>query len=125
MSDVDFRNDHTEEINRKEHRRKNVGAKAVVPHGYDATSDTYLPASIISNPDGTYSVPTGSPVLKTKIDKATTNIVYIGQAVSGASNSSAVWRITKVDKTVTDNVTVTHTGNTAIWNNRATTEVYT
>lgn len=115
----DFRNDHTEELNRKEHRRKNVGAKAVVPHGYDSTSDSYLPFSIVSNPDGTYSLPTGAAPAKVKIDKATTNIVYIGVAAPGSGLASAVWQIVKIDKTVTNNVSVTTTGNTAVWNNRA------
>lgn len=119
MPDPDFRNDHTEELNRKEHRRKNVGAKAVVPHGYNPNTDTYLPIGVVANPDGSYSLQSGSAKLKTKIDKATTNIVYIGQAIAGAATASAIWTITKVDKTVTDNVTITHTGTTAIWDNRA------
>lgn len=119
MPDPDFRNDHTEELNRKEHRRKNVAAKAVIPHGYDSATDSYLPVGVVTNPDGSYSLPTGSANLKVKIDKGTTNIVYIGQAARGSATSSAVWTITKIDKTVTDNVTVTHTGTTATWDDRA------
>ena len=77
-----------------------------------------IPAFVTLNSDG--SLPTGgAAVQKTLIDKATTNVVYIGQAPSGTGTGSALWTITKVDKTVTDNVTITHTGSTATWTNRA------
>lgn len=56
MADVDFKNSHSEEITRYEHRRKNVGAKAVTVHGYDAGTDSYFPITVVANSDGTYSL---------------------------------------------------------------------
>ncbi len=68
-----------------------------------------------SNTDGSGSSP--AP-LKTLIDKTTTaNVVYIGQAASGTATSSGAWTITKIDKT-TSPVAITHTGATAVWDNR-------
>lgn len=58
---------------------------------------------------------------KTLVDKATTNVIYIGKAAIGTSTGSAAWLIKKVDKTVTDNVTITFAAAgafTATWNNR-------
>lgn len=120
MSDVDFRDSNVPEMTRYEHRRKNLGAKAVVNHGYDPTSDSYFPAGIVQNPDGTYSLKVSPGVNKIKVDKGTTNIVYVGIAARGSATSSSVWQITKIDKTVTNQVTITSTGTTAIWDNRAT-----
>lgn len=58
MADVDFKSSNLPEIARYEHRRKNVGAKAVVLYGYDSATDTYLPITAIDNGDGTYSMST-------------------------------------------------------------------
>lgn len=75
------------------------------------------------NSDGSINAVTGvSTTYKTKVDKATTNIIYIGKAVIGTATSAASWLITKVDKTVTDNVTITYAAagaSTATWDNRA------
>ncbi len=38
-------------------------------------------------------------------------------ADSGTATSASLWTITKVDKT-TSPVVITHTGNTAVWDNR-------
>lgn len=104
------------EIERAEHisPRKtgdNIQAKRVAQYVWDGANWQRM------------SQPGESAVKKTKIDKSTTNVIYIGKADSGTATSAALWTITKVDKTVTDNVTVTHTGGTAIWDNR-TSEVY-
>lgn len=42
-------------IDKEEHRYKNVGGKAVIVHGYDATTDSYFPINTKANGDGTYS----------------------------------------------------------------------
>jgi hypothetical protein len=55
VADKDIRSSGVTEMERYEHRRKNVGAKAVVLHGYDATTDSYYPITAIDNGDGTYS----------------------------------------------------------------------
>lgn len=98
MSDVDFKNSGVPEINRYEHRRKNVGAKAVVPHGYNPTADTYIPFGVILNADGTYSMPTATKNLATKIDTTTTSgVTYIGKAAIGSTGAQPVWQIKKLD----------------------------
>ena len=65
----------------------------------------------------------------TKVDKSsTTSVIYVGQAAIGSATSSAVWLITKIDKTVTDNITITYGAAgafTSIWDNRTTSVVYT
>lgn len=70
----------------------------------------------------TVSVDTTPPTHKTKIDKSsTTNVIYIGQAAIGTATSSAAWKLTKIDKTVTDNVTITYANSglfTAVWDDR-------
>ena len=69
------------------------------------------------------SQPGSTSTYKTLIDKTTTtNVIYIGKANSGTATSSALWTITKVDKTASP-VVITHTGATAIWDNRIS-EVY-
>jgi hypothetical protein len=59
---------------------------------------------------------------KTEVDKSTTtDVIYIGKAPIGTATSTAGWQIKKVDKTVTDNVTITFAAAgafTATWNNR-------
>lgn len=59
---------------------------------------------------------------KTEVDKSTTtNVIYIGKAPIGTATSTAGWQIKKIDKTVTDNVTITFAAAgafTATWNNR-------
>ena len=62
-----------------------------------------------------------TPASKVLVDKATTNIIYIGKAPIGTALGSGAWQIKKVDKTVTDNVTITFAAAgafTATWNNR-------
>lgn len=76
---------------------------------------------------GNLPVVAGTTNYKKKIDKATTDIIYIGSAALGSATSSAVWQIKKIDKTVTDNVTITFADAgafTATWDDRAT-ESYT
>ncbi len=67
------------------------------------------------------SVYNRTPASKVLVDKATTNIIYIGKAPIGTALGSGAWQIKKVDKTVTDNVTITFAAAgafTATWNNR-------
>ena len=72
----------------------------------------------VANFDGTPIGSSTTAVPKTLIDKTTTtNVVYIGQAASGTAKSDALWTITKIDKT-TSPVAITHTGATAVWDNR-------
>lgn len=65
---------------------------------------------------------------KTLIDKTTTtSVIYIGEAAIGTATSSATWFITKVDKS-TSPISITYGAageSTNIWDNRATTVVYT
>mgnify|MGYP007071582261 CR=1 FL=1 len=76
------------------------------------------------NSDG--SLPTSTTLTttsyKTEVDKSTTtNVIYIGKAPIGTALGSGAWQIKKVDKTVTDNVTITFAAAgafTATWNNR-------
>lgn len=64
------------------------------------------------------SQPGVTPAYKTLVDKTTTtNVVYVGQAASGSATSSALWTITKIDKT-TSPIAITHTGGTAVYDNR-------
>lgn len=64
----------------------------------------------------------GGGVKKTLIDKTTTpNVIYIGKAPIGTALGTGAWQIKKIDKTVTDNVTITFAAAgafTATWNNR-------
>jgi hypothetical protein len=63
-----------------------------------------------------------TPATKTEVDKSTTtDVIYIGKAPIGTATSTAGWQIKKIDKTVTDNVTITFAAAgafTATWNNR-------
>lgn len=68
----------------------------------------------------------GATYYKTLVDKATTDIIYIGKAPIGTATSTAGWQIKKIDKTVTDNITITFAvagAFSATWNNRGS-EVY-
>ncbi len=69
-----------------------------------------------------------TPATKTEVDKSTTtDVIYIGKAPIGTATSTAGWQIKKIDKTVTDNVTITYAAAgafTATWTNRAS-ETYT
>lgn len=73
----------------------------------------------VTNTDG--STIGGSPTYKILVDKGTTNIIYIGKAPIGTALGTGAWQIKKIDKTVADNVTITHAAAgafTATWNNR-------
>ena len=62
-----------------------------------------------------------TPASKVLVDKATANIIYIGKAPIGTALGTGAWQIKKIDKTVTDNVTITFAAAgafTATWNNR-------
>lgn len=89
-----------------------------------------LPTSLkVTNPDGSsIGSVSGATNYKTKIDKSsTTNVIYIGEAAIGSATSAGAWKLTKIDKTVTDNVTITYANSgafTAIWDDRVS-EVYT
>ncbi len=63
----------------------------------------------------------GSVTYKVLVDKSVTDIIYIGKATIGTATSVASWQIKKIDKTVTDNVTITYAASgafTATWTNR-------
>ena len=81
----------------------------------------------VTNPDGTAIGNFTAVAYKTKIDKSsTTNVIYIGEAAIGTATSSAAWKLTKIDKTVTDNVTITYANSgafTAVYDDRVI-EVY-
>lgn len=106
-----------ESINQAEHvspdkTGDNIQAKRVVSYVWNGSAWQRM------------TQPGEATIKKTKIDKSsTTNVIYIGKADSGTATSASAWTITKIDKTVTDNVTITHTGTTAVWDNR-TSETY-
>lgn len=60
---------------------------------------------------------------KVLVDKSTTtDVIYIGKALPGTGTNVSAWAITKVDKTVTDNVTITNANGGEFnnkWDNRA------
>lgn len=97
----------------------------------NATRMKPLPGSMtISNLDEvTKTIAAPTPTYRVKVDKSTTtNVVYIGKALPGTGDSDESWAITRVDKTVTDNVAITNGDAGAFtnaWNDRATTVVYT
>ena len=58
-------------------------------------------------------------------DTTTTNVTYVGKAAIGSATSSAVWQIQKIDETTGMVITWGGTGAfDQVWNNRATTVVY-
>lgn len=77
----------------------------------------------IINAINNISITTTTTNYKTEVDKSTTtNVIYIGKAPIGTATSTAGWQIKKIDKTVTDNVTITFAASgafTATWTNRA------
>lgn len=81
------------QLSEDEHRKKNVAAKAVVIHGYNASLDEYIPIEVDSE---------GSQVVAyaTRIDDTTTaNVTYFGFAPVGTATSAASWQIYKIDET--------------------------
>lgn len=114
----DFRNDHTEELNRKEHRRKNVGVKAVLVYGYDATTDSYYPITATPNADGTYSLSsTSSPTAGYAISNIEETATY---KYFGFENKNGAWYIMR--KTLATNVFEYAAGASAYstaWTNKA------
>lgn len=66
------------------------------------------------------------PITKKLIDDTTTtSVTYIGEAALGTATNAASWRIKKVDESGSPtSITWTGTGFDAVWDNRATTEVY-
>jgi hypothetical protein len=105
-------------------KRKN--ADAVVPHVYEETSDKYIPASL-STPMPVADYSTIYPPI---IDTTTTaNTIYFGFVAVGssASTSSAIWRIMRmVDSSgiYTFSFADGNTNFDNVWNNRATTVMY-
>lgn len=101
-------------------------AKRVLLKGQDPGTGSWVNIAAVDNGDGTYSIKSNGPKLKTLIDKTTTtNVIYIGKAAIGTATSSAAWQISKVDKTGTP-ISITYAASgasTATWNNRAS-EVY-
>lgn len=101
-----------ESINSSEHigprqTGDNINAKRVAQYVWDGSSWQRMvqPGETVVS------------VKKTLIDKTTTtDVVYIGQADSGTATSASSWTITKVDKS--SGVAITHTGETAVWDDR-------
>lgn len=71
-------------------------------------------------------ISTVSPTYKLLLDDtSTTNVTYVGKAAVGSATSSAVWQIQKIDETT--GIVITWGGTGAfdqVWDNRATTVVY-
>ena len=83
-----------------------------------------MPTSMkVVNPDGSSIGNFTATTYKTLVDKSTTtNVVYIGQAAIGTATSASAWKLTKIDKTVTDNVAITYANSgafTAVYDDRA------
>lgn len=74
----------------------------------------------------TGTVTASSPTYKLLLDDTTTtNVTYVGKAAIGSATSSAVWQIQKIDETTGMVITWGGTGAfDQVWNNRATTVVY-
>lgn len=94
-----------------------------------SSTNTALIEEYLSSIDSRLTPPlsTTEPVLKKLIDDTTTtNVTYVGEAALGTATSSASWRIKKIDESTSPtSITWSGTGFTAVWNNRATTVVYT
>lgn len=71
MAERDFVNDNVPEITKKEHTRKNVGAKRIVVYAYDADTDNLVAIKPVSNGDGTYSMSSQITALPTDTYSAT------------------------------------------------------
>jgi len=86
----------------------NIQAKRVAPYVWDGANWQRMVQ------------PGEAAVKKTLIDKTTTtDVIYIGKADSGTATSSALWTITKINKTASP-IVITHTGSTAIYDDRVT-----
>lgn len=101
-------------LDQREHNR-DANAKRVILRGQNPSDGEFVNIAAVDNGDGTFGLSTsgsgGSGVVtyKTKIDKSsTTNVIYIGEAAIGSATNTAAWKITKIDKTVTDNVEITY-----------------
>jgi predicted ATP-grasp superfamily ATP-dependent carboligase len=85
------------------------------PLNVELETDGSVPVTVVAGGSA------GTANLNTRVDKATTDIIYIGKAALGTATSAASWQIKKIDKTVTDNVTITFAAAgafTATWDNR-------
>ena len=94
-------------LDREEHFHKgSIGGKIVVPYFYDAATDTLSPA-------------TQTSVYALRYDEGAT-YTYIGEAVPGSAEGSAVWRIKRL--TNADNTIVWIDGNSNfdnVWDDHA------
>lgn len=90
MADKDTSNSNVPEMQRYEHRRKNVGAKAVVVHGYDANTDSYFPITAVNNGDGTYSIKTSGSAADGHVVLAGTEVNQKDDANYGDGVTSGV-----------------------------------
>lgn len=91
----------------------NIEAKRVVPYVWNGTTWERSTNS--------------SPILLSKIDTTTTaGVTYIGKAAPGSSAASAVWQIKKLDTNTLalDKTWAANGAFTQVWNDRATTVVY-
>lgn len=116
MADKDFQNDHSEELNRHEHRRKNVSAKASLVHGYKPDLDSYFPVNISTGNDGLYSLRTSSGRLVTEeydyIERTLTNSTtetYVYKSGGSGGTTAATVTVVYTDSTLGTISTVTKT----------------
>lgn len=62
----------------------------------------------------------GKPVLRTKVDTASSTVTYVGKAAPGSATSSAVWQIKKIDTSSGVDIKWAASGLfTQVWDNRA------
>lgn len=87
-----------------------------------ATNSAGVPVPIQLDSNGSIPVATVTLTYKTLLDDyTTTNVTYVGKAVSGSATSSAVWQIQKIDETTGMVITWGGTGAfDQVWDNRAT-----
>lgn len=95
------------DLDRQENITKgNVSVKKVAVYSYDASSDTLIPGIKNSNTTERY-------------DYANNNVVYVGQAPIGTSDSSLGWTIYKYDLTSSSNASGKVATNVS-WTNKST-----
>jgi hypothetical protein len=81
-----------------------------------------LAEDITARSQKTFTVPGNVQI---KIDYLTgTNPIYIGYADKGVATSDATWFILKITWDANNNPTVIQSANNAVWDDRATTVVY-
>lgn len=95
-------------------------------HGTPYITSTGAHQYVTLGADGSIPVSSSTPTYKTLLDDTTTaNVTYIGNAPQGTATSAASWQIQKLDETT--GLVRTWAGSAGfnqVWDNRATTVVY-